>query len=214
MANLIYTMSMSLDGYIAGPDGSFDWSVPDEEQHQFHNDQVRELSAHLLGRSLYETMVYWEREDESREPVGREFAEIWRALPKIVFSTTLQSVEGNTRLATGSVEEELAKLDGDIAVGGAGLAASCIDLVDELHPFVYPMIVGGGTPFLPPSTTASTSSWSRRAPSPHASRTCATDALTGRPRTPRRCASPRSSTRRPSPSRSSTRRACAGSTSS
>jgi dihydrofolate reductase len=149
MRKLIYSMSMSLDGYIAGPDGSFDWSVPDEEQHRFHNEQVRELSAHLLGRNLYETMVYWEREDESRGPVGREFAELWRALPKIVFSTSLQSVEGNTRLATGSVEEELARLDGDVAVGGAGLAASCIDLIDEFGPVVYPAIVGGGTPFLP-----------------------------------------------------------------
>jgi dihydrofolate reductase len=150
MRNVIYSMSVSLDGYIAGPDGSFDWSAPDEELHRFHNERVRALSAQLLGRNLYETMVYWEGEDASRGPVGREFAEIWRALPKIVFSTTLETVEGNTRLATGSVEEELARLDGDVAVGGAGLAASCIELVDEVHPFIYPVIVGGGTPFLPP----------------------------------------------------------------
>jgi dihydrofolate reductase len=149
-ARLIYSMSASLDGYIVGPDGSFDWSMPDEEQHRFHNEQVRDLSAHLLGRRLYETMVYWEGEDPDRGPVGREFADLWRALPKIVFSSTLDSVEGNTRLATGSVEEELARLDGDVAVGGATLAASCIDLVDEIHPFVYPVVVGGGTPFLPP----------------------------------------------------------------
>jgi dihydrofolate reductase len=149
-ARLIYSMSSSLDGYIAGPDGSFDWSMPSEEQHRFHNDEVRGLSAHLLGRDLYETMVYWEREDDDRGPVGHEFAELWRALPKIVFSRSLQEVEGgNTRLATGSVEEELARLDGDVAVGGAGLAASCIDLIDEFRPFVYPVIVGGGTPYLP-----------------------------------------------------------------
>jgi dihydrofolate reductase len=150
MPNVIYSMSVSLDGYIAGPDGSFDWSAPDEELHRFHNERVRALSAQLMGRNLYETMLYWEREDESRDAVSREFAEIWRALPKIVFSTTLESVEGNTRLATGGVADELARLDGDVGLGGAGLAAGCIELVDEVEPFVYPVIVGGGTPFLPP----------------------------------------------------------------
>jgi dihydrofolate reductase len=152
MPNVIFSMSSSLDGYIAGPDGDFGWSAPDTELHAFHNDRVRALSAHLLGRRLYETMVYWEREDESRDAVAREFAEIWRPLPKIVFSTTLTEVEGNARLATGSVAEELAKLEGDVGVGGAGLAASCFEagLVDEVHTFVCPVIVGGGTPFLPP----------------------------------------------------------------
>jgi dihydrofolate reductase len=152
MPNVIFSMSSSLDGYIAGPDGDFGWLAPDTELHAFHNDRVRALSAHLLGRRLYETMVYWEREDESRDAVAREFAEIWRPLPKIVFSTTLTEVEGNARLATGSVAEELAKLEGDVGVGGAGLAASCFEagLVDEVHTFVCPVIVGGGTPFLPP----------------------------------------------------------------
>jgi dihydrofolate reductase len=151
MPNVIFSMNPSLDGYIAGPDGDFDWGAPDEELHQFHNDRVRELSAYLLGRRLYETMVYWEGEDESRGPVEREFAEVWRALPKVVFSTTLTAVEGNARLATGSLAEELAKLDGDVAVGGAGLAASCFEagLVDEVRVFVNPVIVGGGTPIFP-----------------------------------------------------------------
>jgi dihydrofolate reductase len=151
MPNVIFSMSSSLDGYIAGPDGDFGWTVPDTELHRFHNERVRGLTAHLLGRRLYETMVYWEGEDESRGEVEREFAELWRALPKVVFSSTLTTVEGNTRLATGSPAEELAKLDGDIGVGGAGLAASLIeqDLVDEFHVFVNPVIVGGGTPFLP-----------------------------------------------------------------
>lgn len=151
MPYVIYSMTTSLDGYIAGPDGDFSWSAPDAELHAFHNDRVRRLSAHLLGRRLYETMVYWEREDESRDAVARDFAEIWRALPKIVFSTTLTAVEGNTRLATGTPAEELAKLDGDVGIGGAGLAASCFEagLVDEVHSFVCPVIVGGGTPFLP-----------------------------------------------------------------
>jgi dihydrofolate reductase len=149
MRNVIFSMSVSLDGYIAGPDGSFDWAAPDEEQHRFHNEQTRELSALLMGRRLYETMVYWEREDDGRGAVSREFAEIWRELPKIVFSNTLETVEGNTRLATSSVEEELARLDGDVGVGGAGLAASCFELIDDLRLFVSPVVVGGGTPFFP-----------------------------------------------------------------
>jgi dihydrofolate reductase len=112
---------------------------------------VRGLSAHLLGRRLYETMVYWEGEDENRGPVEREFAEVWRALPRIVFSNTLDAVEGDARLATGSLADEVSALDGDVGVGGAGLAASCIELglVDEFGVFVYPVIVGGGTPFFP-----------------------------------------------------------------
>ena len=142
-------MGVSLDGFIAGPDGDFGWSAPDEELHRFHNEQTRELGAHLMGRRLYETMVYWEGEDETRGPVMREFAGIWRPLPKVVFSSTLTAVEGNARLATGSVEEELSRLEGDVAVGGAGLAASCIDVIDEFRPLVNPVIVGGGTPFFP-----------------------------------------------------------------
>jgi dihydrofolate reductase len=151
MANVIYSMSMSLDGYVAGPDGDFSWGAPDAELHQFHNDRVRELSAQLLGRRLYETMVYWEGEDESRDAVSREFAEIWRPLPKLVFSSTLTGVEGNARLATGSPAEEVAKLDGDVGVGGAGLAAGLLreNLVDQLDVFVSPVILGGGTPFFP-----------------------------------------------------------------
>ena len=149
MRNVIYSMGTSLDGYIAGPDGSFDWAAPDEELHRFHNEQTRALGAHLMGRRLYDTMVYWETDDPSWGDTERAFAAIWRALPKIVFSTTLKAVEGNTRLATGSVEEELGRLDGDVAIGGAGLAASCIDLVDDVRLFVSPVVVGGGTPFFP-----------------------------------------------------------------
>ena len=154
---LIYSMSVSLDGYIAGPDGDFDWGVPDEELHGFHNERVRELGAHLLGRRLYETMVYWEtaEEDPSLSGVAREFAPIWRALPKIVFSTTLETVEGNTRLATDGVAEEIARLKEqsgkDLAIGGAGLASTAAqqNLIDEYQVFVYPVLVGGGTRFFP-----------------------------------------------------------------
>jgi dihydrofolate reductase len=152
---LTFSMSVSLDGFIAGPGGNIDWSVPDEELHQFHNDQVAEVGVHLLGRRLYETMVYWETVGYDASEIEREFAGIWQALPKIVFSTTLDEVVGNTTLLRGGVAEEVAKLKQqpgkDIAVGGAGLAAACIErgLVDEFLLFVSPVVLGGGTPFFP-----------------------------------------------------------------
>jgi dihydrofolate reductase len=155
---LVYSMSVSLDGFIAGPGGEIDWSAPDEELHQFHNDRVREIGVQLCGRRLYETMLYWETADQdpSAGEIEREFAGIWRSLPKIVFSTTLDTVEGNWRLATADVAGEVARLKDepgkDIAVGGAGLAAACIelDLVDQYELFVNPVILGAGTPFFPP----------------------------------------------------------------
>jgi dihydrofolate reductase len=151
-------MSVSLDGFIAGPDGEIDWGAPDEELHRFHNQRTRELGAHLCGRRLYETMLYWEtaEQDQSLAEHEVEFARIWKELPRVVFSTTLESVEGNARLARDGVAEEVAKLKEesgrDLGVGGAGLAATCIEqgLVDEYRPFVYPVVLGGGTPFLPP----------------------------------------------------------------
>jgi len=153
--NLIFSMSMSLDGFVNGPDGTFDWSAPSEEEHRVHNERVRGLSAHLCGRALYETMRFWNTDEatHSEDPVMRDFAAIWQALPKIVFSRTLTSVEGpNTRLATRDVADELAELDGDVEVGGATLAAECArrGLIDEYRPFVKPVLVGGGTPFFPP----------------------------------------------------------------
>ena len=154
MPRLIYSMSVSLDGYIKGPDGTFDWSVPSEEEHRVHNERVGALSAHLCGRALYETMLFWDTPEatNSEDPVMREFAAIWQALPKIVFSRTLTSVEGrNTRLATRDLAAELAELDGDVEVGGASLAAECArrGLFDEYRPFVKPVLVGGGTRYLP-----------------------------------------------------------------
>src|SRR3954453_3946646 len=127
MRKVIYSMGMSLDGFVAGPAGEIDWGAPDEELHRFHNEQTRELGAHFCGRRLYETMVYWETADQdpSAGETQLEFARIWQALPKIVFSKTLEKVEGNARLATDGIAEEVARLKEqpgkDLAVGGAGL---------------------------------------------------------------------------------------------
>lgn len=156
MRKLIYSMSVSLDGFIAGPDGAIDWSVPDEELFRFHHQQVQEIGVHLCGRRLYETMLYWETAEEG--PLAAEhvkFAQTWKALPKVVFSTTLQSVVGNTRLVRDGVGEEVSRLKEqpgkDIAVGGAGLARACMkpDLIDEWRLFVSPVVLGGGTPYFP-----------------------------------------------------------------
>lgn len=156
MRKLIYSMTLSLDGYIAGPDGSIDWTAPDEELFVFHTQHVQELGVHLCGRRLYEAMVYWETAEES--PLAAEqvkFAQIWKALPKVVFSTTLQSVVGNTRLLRDGLGEEVSRLKEqpgkDLAVGGAGLAGACmkLGLIDEWQLFVSPVLLGGGTPYFP-----------------------------------------------------------------
>jgi dihydrofolate reductase len=157
MTKVIYSMGVSLDGFIAGPNGEIDWSAPDEELHRFHNQQTRELGAHFCGRRLYEEMVYWETADQNPsagEP-ELEFARIWQNLPKIVFSTTLEKVEGNARLVREGVAEEVAKLKDqpgkDLAVGGAGLASTFtrLGLIDEYRLFVSPVVLGGGTPYFP-----------------------------------------------------------------
>jgi dihydrofolate reductase len=154
MRKLIYSMTVSLDGYIAGPDGGIDWTVPDEELFLFHTQHVQETGVHLCGRRLYEAMVYWETAEESSLVAEHvKFAQIWKALPKVVFSTTLQSVVGNTRLARDGVGEEVSRLKEqpgkDIAVGGAGLASTCmkLGLIDEYQLFVRPVVLGGGTPY-------------------------------------------------------------------
>src|SRR4051794_6937570 len=156
---LIYSMGVSVDGFIADREGAFDWGAPSEEQFRFHVAQVRELGGYLCGRRLYETMLVWETDPSMRDNEDRAaFADVWCAIPKVVFSRTLDSVQGNARLADASVAEEVAAAleatDKDVAIGGAGLAAQAIELglVDELRMFRYPVIVGGGTPFLPPVT--------------------------------------------------------------
>ncbi|MEA2451876.1 MAG: hypothetical protein QOG04_586 [Actinomycetota bacterium] len=157
MPKLIYSMGMSLDGFIEGPDGSFDWGAPDEELHRFHNERVRAVGGHVLGRRLYETMTYWEtaHEDPAMTDYALEFAEIWKALPKVVFSNTLDDVVGNTRLARSGIADEVAELQErsgkDVAIGGATLAGEAIKLglVDEFQLFFYPVVVGGGKPLFP-----------------------------------------------------------------
>jgi dihydrofolate reductase len=155
MRKLIYSMGVSLDGFIAGPGGEIDWGAPDEELHRFHNQQTREIGAHLLGRRLYEVMTYWETADEKPSSPEHEFARIWKELPKIVCSKTLEKVEGNARLVRDGVPEEVAKLKEepgkDLAVGGADLASTLmkLGLVDEYRLFVSPVVLGGGTPYFP-----------------------------------------------------------------
>ena len=156
---LIYSMNVSVDGFIADREGAFGWTGPSEEQFLFHTAQISELGGYLCGRRLYETMLVWETEPSLRDNErGAAFADIWCAIPKVVFSRTLDSVQGNARLAEASVAEEVAAAldatDKDISIGGAGLAAAAIELglVDELRMFRCPLVVGGGTPFLPPVT--------------------------------------------------------------
>lgn len=156
MRSVTYSMTVSLDGYIVGPDGAMDWSPPDEEIFTLATDEVRQVGVHLLGRRLYESMLYWEGVDQSPslEFSTREFAERWRALPKVVFSTTLSAVQGNARLAAVSLKEEIDRLRaesaaGDIAIGGATLAAEAADLglIDEYRIRLCPVLVGGGLPY-------------------------------------------------------------------
>jgi dihydrofolate reductase len=156
---LIYSMSVSVEGFINDREGAFGWTAPNEELFRFHIAEVRELGGCLLGRRLYETMLVWETDPSLRkDELGTAFADVWCAIPKVVFSRTLDSVQGNARLAEASLAEEVAAAldatDKDVEIGGAGLAAQAIELglVEELRMFRYPVVVGGGTPFLPPVT--------------------------------------------------------------
>jgi dihydrofolate reductase len=156
---LIYSLGVSVDGFIADREGAFGWSAPGEELFRFHVEQTCELGGFLCGRRLYETMLVWETDPSLRgDELGAAFADVWCAIPKVVFSRTLDRVEGNARLAEASVAEEaaaaLAATDEHVGIGGAGLAAAAIELglVDELGMFRHPVVVGGGTPFPPPVT--------------------------------------------------------------
>ncbi|HET6355824.1 dihydrofolate reductase family protein [Streptomyces sp. NBC_00879] len=158
MRSVTYSMGVSLDGYIVGPDGEFNWTVPDKDVFRFWIDEIQRVGVHLLGRRLYETMLYWETADQdaSLGDAELEWAALWNPLPKVVFSTTLSAVQGNARLVSGGVAEEIERLraepgEGDIAIGGATLAAeaAALGLIDEYQVMVYPVLVGGGIPFFP-----------------------------------------------------------------
>lgn len=159
MGKLIYTLNMSVDGYIETPDRSLDWSRVDDELHGWFNDRTRRLDASLYGRRLYEVMAaHWPtaESDPASTETEREFARIWNAIPRFVFSTTLDTVVGNSRLVRGDVGDVLAQVraefDGDIEVAGPNLAAQFVQrgLVDEYGLVIHPTILGSGTPYLPP----------------------------------------------------------------
>jgi dihydrofolate reductase len=157
MANLVYAGIASLDGYAADEHGSFDWAEPDEEVHAFINDLERPVGTYLYGRRMYETMVGWETMELDDLPrVNRDFAQIWRAADKIVYSTTLEAATTRrTRLERDfdpdAVRQLKASARHDLAVGGPELAAQAIrhGLVDEYHFFFVPIVVGGGNQLLP-----------------------------------------------------------------
>jgi dihydrofolate reductase len=156
---VIYSLSVSLDGFVETPDRSLDWVIVDEELHRFFNDQARETRTSLYGRRLYELMAaYWPTADKdpSTPDYMVEFSRIWKDKPKVVFSKTLDKVEWNSRLATGTIPEEMARLkeqpDNDMELGGPNLAATFMQLglIDEYRLFVQPVVLGAGTPFFPP----------------------------------------------------------------
>ncbi|MFD4351007.1 dihydrofolate reductase family protein [Nocardia sp. NPDC058518] len=156
MRKLIYGFGVSLDGYVNDRDGSIDWTDPDDELHQFHNDRFRGLDVALNGRRLYELMAeYWPYVPEDAPRITREFGELWTAKPKVVFSRTLTEVEWNSTLVSANAVEEVRRLkadgDGVMEVGGASLAASLMPhgLIDEYQVFVSPVVLGGGTPMFP-----------------------------------------------------------------
>lgn len=156
MRRLSYGIGVSLDGYINDRDGAIDWTEPDEELHQFHNDRYREIEIALHGRRLYELMAeYWPHVPDDAPPIQREFADLWTRKPKVVFSRTLTEVHWNSTLVGENAVEEVRRLkaagDGVMEVGGAHLAASLMPhgLIDEYQLFVSPVVLGGGTPMFP-----------------------------------------------------------------
>ncbi len=158
MRKVSYSMSVSLDGFIETPDRRIDWVIVDEELHTFFNAQARETGAFLYGRRIYELMVdFWPTADAdpSNPAFVVEYAHIWKDMPKIVFSKTLDKVEWNSRLVREDIAEEITKLKTqpgkDLSVGGPTIASAFmkLDLIDEYGLFVNPVILGGGTPFFP-----------------------------------------------------------------
>ena len=163
VAKLIYSAIASLDGYVEDKQGSIEWAAPDEEVHAFVNDLERPVGTYLYGRRMYETMVYWETVSTSGDlsAASRDFAEIWRAAEKIVYSRTLQTPSSErTRIERDLDPAEIKRLKGssarDITVGGAELAGQVIaaGLVDECQLFLHPVLVGGGKRALPDDVRA------------------------------------------------------------
>ncbi|HEY8673537.1 MAG TPA: dihydrofolate reductase family protein [Candidatus Dormibacteraeota bacterium] len=159
MARLIYSVIASLDGYVADESGNFDWAEPDEEVHTFLNELERPVGTYLYGRGMYETMKYWETAGDAGEPpFVRDFAEMWRAAGKVVYSRTLEALSSDrTRIERAFDAEAVRRLkaeaERDLTVGGPDLAGQALaaGLVDECHLFVAPVIVGGGKRSLPSS---------------------------------------------------------------
>ena len=158
MAKLIYSAIASLDGYIADEDGNFDWAAPDEEVHTFINDLEHPVGTYLYGRRMYEVMVVWETDPTLAEqsPLMRDFAQVWQAAEKIVYSRTLEPVPtAKTRIERSFDPEAVSKMKAlsqrDLIVGGPELAARAFEagLVEECHLFIAPMVVGGGKQSLP-----------------------------------------------------------------
>jgi dihydrofolate reductase len=158
MGKLVYSMNVSLDGYIETRDHAIDWTIPDEELHRWFNDRTRESDAFLYGRRLYELMAaYWPtaESDPAATDYELDFARVWTEKPKVIFSSTLKSVGWNSRLASGDIADELARIrtefHGDLDLGGPTLASAFIrrGLVDEYRLVVHPIILGAGTPFFP-----------------------------------------------------------------
>lgn len=157
MAKLIYSGIMSLDGYVVDANGSFEWAAPDEEVHAFVNDLEREIGTSLYGRRMYDVMSVWQSWDTTNEPaVVKDYAEIWRAADKIVFSRTLDVARTpkTTLVDTfdpASIRALKSSAERDLSIGGPTIAAAAINagLVDEFHLFIHPVAVGGGTPFFP-----------------------------------------------------------------
>jgi dihydrofolate reductase len=161
MAKLIYTSLGSLDGYFEDAEGKFDWAEPDEQVHAFVNDLERQVGTYLYGRRMYETMVFWETVSTEPDvpPVYRDFAEVWRAAEKIVYSRTIQTpASARTRIEREFEPEAVRQLKlsstTDISVGGGALAGQAVKagLVDECHFFLFPIAVGGGKHVLPDNT--------------------------------------------------------------
>lgn len=162
MRKIIFMMSVSLDGFFEGPDRELDWQIVDDELHTHFNEELAKMSAFLDGRVTYELMAgYWPTADQ--DPSGtrpvKEFAKIWREMPKIVYSRTLETAQWNTTIARDVVVDEIEKLKaqpgGDMVIGGADLAATFMrhNLIDEYRIYVHPVVIGQGQPLFPPSET-------------------------------------------------------------